>query len=43
MTALPLLAFAALAAAGTPVFALMAGLALWLFARAGIESTAVVI
>ena len=43
MTALLLLGFAALAAAGTPVFALMAALALWLFHGAGIESTAVVI
>ncbi|HXT01417.1 MAG TPA: TRAP transporter large permease [Elusimicrobiota bacterium] len=43
MTGLLLLGFAALAAAGTPVFALMAGLALWLFHSAGIESTAVVI
>jgi len=43
VTGLLLLGFAALAAAGTPVFALMAGLALWLFHSAGIESTAVVI
>jgi tripartite ATP-independent transporter DctM subunit len=43
VTALLLLGFAALAAAGTPVFALLAGLALWLFRGAGIESTAVVI
>ena len=43
MTALLLLGFAALAAAGTPVFALMGGLALWLFHGAGIESTAVII
>ncbi|MFI5363029.1 MAG: TRAP transporter large permease [Elusimicrobiota bacterium] len=43
MTALLLVGFAALAAAGTPVFALMGGLALWLFHGAGIESTAVVI
>jgi tripartite ATP-independent transporter DctM subunit len=43
MTALPLIGFAALAAAGVPVFALMGGLALWLFHGAGIESTAVII
>ncbi len=43
MTALLLLGFGALAAAGTPVFALMGALALWLFHGAGIESTAVVI
>ena len=43
MTGLLLLGFAALAAAGTPVFALMGGLALWLFHGAGIESTAVII
>ena len=43
MSGLVLLGFAGLAAAGTPVFALMAGLALWLFHAAGIESTAVVI
>ena len=43
MTALLLLGFAAFAAAGTPVFALMGGLALWLFHGAGIESTAVII
>ncbi|MDE2511248.1 MAG: TRAP transporter large permease subunit, partial [Elusimicrobia bacterium] len=43
MNALLLLGFAALAAAGTPVFALMGGLALWLFHGAGIESTAVII
>jgi C4-dicarboxylate transporter DctM subunit len=43
MTALLLLGFAGLAAAGTPVFALMAALALWLFHGVGIESTAVVI
>ena len=43
MTAVLLLGFAALAAAGTPVFALMGALALWLFHGAGIESTAVII
>jgi len=43
MTALLLAGFAALAAAGTPVFALMGALALWLFHGAGIESTAVII
>jgi len=43
MTALLLLGFAALAAAGAPVFALMGALALWLFHGAGIESTAVII
>lgn len=43
MTALLLLGFAALTAAGTPVFALLAALALWLFHGAGIESTAVII
>lgn len=35
--------FAVLALAGTPIFALMGGLALWLFRSAGIESTAVII
>ncbi|NNN04380.1 MAG: TRAP transporter large permease subunit [Elusimicrobia bacterium] len=43
MTTLLLLCFAALAAAGTPVFALLGALALWLFHGAGIESTAVII
>lgn len=43
MNGLLLLGFAALAAAGTPVFALMGALALWLFHGAGIESTAVII
>ncbi len=43
MTALLLLGFAALAAAGTPVFALMGALALWLFHGAGIRSAAVII
>ena len=43
MTGPLLLGFAALAAAGTPVFALMGGLALWLFHGAGIESSAVII
>jgi tripartite ATP-independent transporter DctM subunit len=43
MTALLLAGFAALAAAGTPVFALMGALALWLFHGAGIESSAVII
>lgn len=43
MTGLLLLGFAALAAAGAPVFALMGALALWLFRGAGIESTAVII
>jgi TRAP-type mannitol/chloroaromatic compound transport system permease large subunit len=43
MTVLLLVGFAALAAAGAPVFALMGALALWLFHGAGIESTAVII
>jgi C4-dicarboxylate transporter DctM subunit len=43
MTALLVAGFAALAAAGAPVFALMAALALYLFHGAGIESTAVII
>jgi tripartite ATP-independent transporter DctM subunit len=43
VTAVWIAGFAALAAAGTPVFALLAGLALWLFHAAGIESTAVII
>ncbi len=43
MTVLLLLGLAALAAAGTPLFALIGGLALWLFHGAGIESTAVII
>jgi len=43
MTALLLVGFAAFAAAGAPVFALMGALALYLFHGAGIESTAVII
>ena len=43
MTAISLAAFAALALAGTPVFALLGALALWLFAGAGIDSSAVII
>ncbi len=43
MSALFLLGFAALAAAGAPVFALLGALALALFHGAGIESTAVII
>jgi C4-dicarboxylate transporter, DctM subunit len=43
VTGLLLLGFAALAAAGTPVFALMAALALWLFHGDGTPSAAVII
>ena len=43
MTLLALAGFAALALAGTPVFALMGALALWLFHGAGIQSSAVII
>jgi len=43
VTAVLLLGLAALTAAGTPVFALLGALALWLFHGAGIESTAVII
>jgi len=43
MTILLLAGFAALALAGTPVFALMGALALWLFHSAGIQSSAVII
>jgi tripartite ATP-independent transporter DctM subunit len=43
VTALPYLGLGALAAAGVPVFALLAGLALWLFHGAGIDSSAVII
>lgn len=42
-TALALAGFAALALSGTPVFALMGALALWLFHGAGIQSSAVII
>ncbi len=41
--ALALVGFAALALSGTPVFALMGALALWLFHGAGIQSSAVII
>jgi C4-dicarboxylate transporter DctM subunit len=43
MTILVLAVFILLALAGTPVFALMAALALWLFNSAGIQSSAVII
>ena len=43
MTGLLLAGFSALALAGTPVFALMGALALWLFHSAGIQSSAVII
>lgn len=43
MSFLVLVGFAALALAGTPVFALMGALALWLFHGAGIDSAAVII
>jgi len=43
MTLLALAGFAALALVGTPVFALMGALALWLFHGAGIQSSAVII
>lgn len=43
MTALLLAGFGVLALAGTPVFALMGALALWLFHSAGIQSSAVII
>jgi tripartite ATP-independent transporter DctM subunit len=43
MTSLVVAVFALFAALGTPVFALMGALALWLFHGAGIESTAVII
>ncbi len=43
MTVLLLAGFAALALSGTPVFALLGALALWLFNEAGIQSSAVII
>ena len=43
MTALVLLGFGVMALAGTPVFALLGALALWLFHGAGIQSSAVII
>ncbi len=43
MTALALLLFVGFALSGTPVFALMGALALWLFHGAGISSSAVII
>ncbi len=43
MTVLLLAVFGLLALAGTPVFALMGALALWLFHSAGIQSSAVII
>jgi len=43
VTILALAGFSALALAGTPVFALMGALALWLFHTAGIQSSAVII
>jgi len=43
VTTLFLVGFGALALAGVPVFALLGALALWLFAGAGIDSSAVII
>ena len=43
MTALVLIGFGVMALAGSPVFALLGALALWLFHGAGIQSSAVII